>query len=107
MTLWLTQTVYINIRLGNYFPLWSWIPLQFLLLLGPLLFFYVRSILWPERKFTHKDLLHFSPVLLELALHVLAVVQGAHTGAATYDTPAYKQWRPVLPLLAFVSVAVY
>jgi putative ABC transport system permease protein len=107
MTLWLTQTVCINIRLGNYFPLWSWIPLQFLLLLGPLLFFYVRSILWPERKFTHKDLLHFSPVLLELALHVLAVVQGAHTGAATYDTPAYKQWRPVLPLLAFVSVAVY
>jgi putative ABC transport system permease protein len=107
MALWLTKAVCINIWLGNYFPLWSWMPLQFLLSLGPLLFFYVRSIVRAEQKFTHKDLLHFSPVLLELGLHVPAVVQSAHTGAATYDTPAYKQWQPVLQLLAFISVAVY
>ena len=105
--LWLTKTVCINIRLGNYFPLWSWIPLQFLLSIGPLLFFYVRSIVRPEQKFIHKDLLHFSPVLLELGLHVLAVVQCAHIGATTYDSPSYKQWQPLLQLLAFISVAVY
>lgn len=105
--LWLTRTLGIHIRLGNYFPLWSWIPLQFLLSLGPLLFFYVRSIVRPEEKFTGKDLLHVSPVLLELGLHVLAVVQSADTGKATYDTPAYKQWQPVLQLLALISVAVY
>ncbi len=107
LSLWLTRMVCIDIRLGNYFPLWSWMPLQFLLSLGPLLFFYVRSIVRPEQKFTRKDLLHFSPVLLELGLHVLTVVQGAHTGGATYDTPAYKSGQPVLQLLAFISIAVY
>ncbi|TWI95057.1 AraC-like DNA-binding protein [Mucilaginibacter frigoritolerans] len=107
MTLWLTKTVCISIRLGNYFPLWSWMPLQFLLSLGPLLFFYVHSIVRPEQKFTRKDLLHFSPVLLELGLHVLTVVQSVHTSTATYNTLAYKQWQPVLQLLAFISVAAY
>ncbi len=107
MALCLTRIVCINIRLENYFPLWSWIPLQFLLSFGPLLFFYVRSIVQPERKFTRKDLLHFSPVLLELGMHVITIIQSVHTGAATYDTPAYKQWQPVLQLLAFISIAIY
>jgi len=107
LALWLMRIEFIDIRLGNYFPLWSWMPLPLLLSLGPLLFFYVRSIVRPEQKFTRNDLPHFSPCLLELGLHVLAVVQSAHTGAATYDTPAYKQWQPALQLLAFISVAVF
>lgn len=107
MVLWLLNTVFNDIQLGNYFPRWSWLPLQFSLTLGPLVFFYVRSIARPEEKFTARDFLHFSPLLLEQGMHLLAVIQSAYTGAATYNTPAYKQWHPVLQSLAFISIAVY
>ena len=107
MALSLIRMVCIDIQLGNYFPRWDWVPLQFLLATGPLLFFYLRSIARPEKKFTRKDLLHFSPLLLEMAVHVLIVIQSSATGAAVYHMPAYKQWQPVLQLLAVISVAVY
>lgn len=107
MILWLIRTVCIDTRLETYFARWSWLPLQFSLTLGPLVFFYVRSIARPEQKFTAKDLSHFSPLLLEQGIHLLTVIQSAYTGTATYNTPTYKQWHPVLELLAFVSVAIY
>jgi putative ABC transport system permease protein len=56
VALWLIRTVCIDIQLGNYFPRWSWVTLQFLLSIGPLLFFYVRSITRPDQKFIRKDL---------------------------------------------------
>jgi putative ABC transport system permease protein len=107
MVLWLLRAVCIDIQLENYFKRWSWFPFQFLLTLGPLVFFYVRSIVRPEEKVTAKDLLHFSPLLLEQGIHLLTIIQSEHTGAATYNTSVYKQWHPVLQLLAFISIAVY
>jgi putative ABC transport system permease protein len=107
MALLLTRQVCIDIQLGNYFPRWDWVPLQFLLAIGPLLFFYVRSFARPEKKFIRQDLLHFSPLLLELGVHLMAIIQNTHTGAAIYEMPAYKQWEPVLQLLAFISIAIY
>ena len=32
--------------------------------LGPFLYFYVRQLIWPDRAFRRKDLLHFCPLLL-------------------------------------------
>jgi AraC-like DNA-binding protein len=107
MALWLARMFCIDIQLTNYSPLWSWVPLHFLLSVGPLLFFYVRSIVRPEQKFIRKDLLHVSPILLELGLHGLTVFQSAHTGSDTYNTPAYKQWQPILQLLTLISIAAY
>ncbi|WCT13431.1 ABC transporter permease [Mucilaginibacter jinjuensis] len=107
MVLWLIKTACIHIRLENYFPLWRWVPLQFLLALGPLMFFYVHSIIRPEQKFIRKDLLNFVPVLLELSVHVITVIQSTRMGVATYNTPAYQQWQPILQLLTLASIAIY
>ncbi|WP_121808119.1 ABC transporter permease [Mucilaginibacter kameinonensis] len=107
MMLWLLRNFCIDIQLSRNFPRWSWVPLQFLLTLGPLVFFYVRGIVKPEEKFTGKDLAHFSPLLLEQGMHVLAVLQSMHTGLATYDTPVYKHLQSVLQLLAFISITTY
>jgi putative ABC transport system permease protein len=93
--------------LGNYFQRWEWVPLQFLLAIGPLLYFYVRSIARPEQKFIRKDLLNLSPLLLELGMHVMAVIQSKHIGVTLYETPAYKQWQPVVQLMVFISVGFY
>ena len=36
----------------------------FLPALGPLLYFYVRQLTWPDRRFRWKDMLHFCPLLV-------------------------------------------
>jgi len=105
--LWTARLVAIDIQLDAYVPFWDRIPLQFSLALGPFIYFYVLKITRPEYKFRCRDLLHFSPVLLELGAQALAVGESIKTGAATYDTHASQQLKPVLQLLAFVSVAIY
>lgn len=97
----------IDMRLADFFPNWSRLPLQFLLALGPLIYFYVRKKATPGNKFRWNDLLHFSPLLLQLGALVLEIRESASTGAATYDTVIFHQLNPALQLLAFISVIVY
>jgi putative ABC transport system permease protein len=97
----------INVQLETYFPHWGWLPLQFSLALGPLLFFYVLKITRPDYKFQRRYLLHFSPLLLQVIAWVLEVSDSVKTGVATYNTAAFHQLNPVLQLAAFISVSTY
>jgi len=97
----------IDVRLDTSFPHWSWLPLQFSLAIGPLIFFYVRKITRPEYKFRWEDLRHFSPLLLELGARAWEIKDNIKTGAATYDTLIFKMLNPVLQLLAVISVIIY
>lgn len=107
IVLWIARILGIDIGLSTYITNWSRLPLQFSLALGPLIFFYVLKITRPEYKFRSKDLLHFSPLLVELGAQALEVRDSINTGTATYETPAFQQLNPVLQLLAFVSVTIY
>jgi putative ABC transport system permease protein len=107
IVLWTARILGIDIGLSAYVPHWDWLPLQFSLALGPLIYFYVLKLTRPEYKFRSKDLLHFSPLLLELGALVLQVKESIRTGAATYDTLIFRQLNPVLQLLGFVSVGGY
>ena len=107
IVLWMAWILGVDIRLTTYFPHWSWLPLQFSLALGPLIFFYVLKITRPEYKFRVRDLIHFSPLLLQQGALVLEVRESIRTGAATYDTLMFQQLNPVLQLLVFISVSVY
>ncbi|MCO5946732.1 ABC transporter permease [Mucilaginibacter flavidus] len=97
----------VDIRLGTYFPHWSWLPLQFSLTLGPLIYFYVLKTTRPEYKIRWKDLLHFSPLLLQQAVLGLEIKESIKTGAATYNTLTFQQMSLVLHLAAFISVSTY
>lgn len=107
VVLWITRILAIDIRLADYVPFWSRLPLQFSLAFGPLIFFYVLKITQPDYKFRRKDLLHFSPLLLELSAYLLQTLESIKTGASTYDTLTFQQLNPVLQLLAFISVIIY
>ena len=96
-----------DIRLNNYFPRWSWLPLQFSLATGPLVYFYMLKITRPEYKLGWKDLLHFSPLFLQQCILVLEIKESIRTGAATYDTLIFQHLNPVLQILAFISVITY
>ncbi len=107
MILWMARVLAIDIRLETYLPHWDWLPMQFLLGLGPLLYFYVLKITRPRYKFRWQDLLHFSPLLLEPAALILETREGARTGAASYVTQTYQQLNPLLQLLIFISIITY
>jgi putative ABC transport system permease protein len=107
IVLWMVWVLGIDVRLVTRFPHWSWLPLQFSLALGPLIYFYVLKITRPEYKLRWKDLLHFSPLMLQQGILVLEIRESIRTGAATYDTLTFQQMSPVLQLLAFISVITY
>ncbi|MGN6638958.1 MAG: ABC transporter permease [Mucilaginibacter sp.] len=105
--LWIGRILAINIRLSDYIPFWSQVPMQFSLALGPLLFFYVLKLTRPGYQFRRKDLLHFSPLLLELYAQVLEIAESIKTGIPTYDTLIFQRLNSALQLLAFISVVIY
>ncbi len=65
MILWMMRVLAIDVHLQYYNPHWDWLPMQFLMAIGPLIYFYVLKITTPEHKFRWKDMLHFSPLLFE------------------------------------------
>src|ERR1700753_2693270 len=84
MILWMMRILAIDIRLETYLPHWDRLPMQFLLALGPFIYFYVLKITRPKYKFRWKDLLHFSPLLLEQLVLVLEIRESIKTGVPTY-----------------------
>lgn len=107
MVLWMTRVLAIDLRLAIYQPGWDRLPTQFLLALGPLIYFYVLKKTQPGYKLRRKDLLHFGPLLLEQAALVVEIIEGGRTGAATYTTSAFQWLNPVLQLLIFISIIIY
>ncbi|MBS1504278.1 MAG: AraC family transcriptional regulator, partial [Bacteroidetes bacterium] len=92
MILWMMRVLAIDIRLETYLPAWNRVPMEFLLALGPLIYFYVLKITHPHYRLRWKDLLHFSPLLLEQVVFVSTVRQ---------------QLTPVLHMLIFISIISY
>jgi ABC-type antimicrobial peptide transport system permease subunit/AraC-like DNA-binding protein len=90
VALWIARLLAIDIGLSAYAPSWSLLPLQYSLALGPLIYFYVLEITRPGYQFRRNDLLHFSPLILELSIQLME-----------------KQLSPFVHLLAFISVAFY
>jgi putative ABC transport system permease protein len=107
MILWMIRILAIDLRLETYLPRWDWLPMQYLLALGPLIYFYVLKITCPQYKFSWMRLLHFSPVLMELVVLALEIRVSAKTGATTYASHTFQQLNPVLQLLIFISIITY
>ncbi|MBS1530585.1 MAG: hypothetical protein JSU01_09775, partial [Bacteroidetes bacterium] len=107
MIFWMTRVLAIDICLQTYLPGWDRLPTQFLLALGPLIYFYVLKITRPEYKFRRKDLWHFSPLLLEQTALVLEIRESFRTGLPTYGTPLFHSLNPLLQLLIFISFMLY
>jgi putative ABC transport system permease protein len=95
--LWIARIVAIDSNLSYYISLWRWLPLQYSLALGPLIYFYVRKVIYPEKKIKRWDLLHFIPLLLEISFYLLQ----------TLETVKANVTNQGLHLLAFISVVVY
>ncbi len=107
MILWMARLLAIDIKLETYLPNWDWVPLQFLLALGPLMYFYVLKITRPQFKLRGKSLMHLSPLLLEQVVLALEIRESNRTGAVTWATHTFQHLNPVLQLLIFISNITY
>ena len=107
VVLWVIWLLGIHAGLTNYFPRWKWLPLQYLPVLGPLIYFYVLRMIWPEYKMRPGDLLHFSPLFLQLSLTIIEVSESTRSERAAYDTGMFQQLNLPLQLLIFISISSY
>jgi putative ABC transport system permease protein len=80
----------IDIRLSAHISYRKWIPLQFSMGFGPLIFFYVLKITRPKYKFKPKGLLHLIPLAAELGIQLV-----------------FPGLYPLWQFAAFVSLIVY
>jgi AraC-like DNA-binding protein len=107
IVLWMSWVLSIDIQLGKYFPYWSWLPWQFSLSIGPLIYWYVRKLVNPGRKFKPVDWLHFNPLLIEQGVLVIEILESRKIGGSTYDSAAFAILNPIVQALALVSVLTY
>jgi ABC-type antimicrobial peptide transport system permease subunit/AraC-like DNA-binding protein len=69
--LWMILILGIDIGPDNYFIHWSRLPLLYMLVAGPFIYFYVLKLTCQEYKIGHRYLLHFSPLVLALSAQIL------------------------------------
>ncbi|WP_259070869.1 helix-turn-helix domain-containing protein [Mucilaginibacter sp. X4EP1] len=104
---WLCWVLGVDTDFNRYAPLWSWVPLQYSLTLGPLIWLYVQLLTSTRPVFHKKYWWHFSPFLIEQGVFVAELMQAYHKRIATYDTALFWQLNPVLQLLGLISVLTY
>lgn len=86
-----------------------YVPMQLLYFIGPVIFFYVQSLLNPSFKFCKKNWLHLLPGILYLLFCVVMVVTDKlilkrYYFLATGQDPEFDAWYQYT---GFVSMAIY
>lgn len=92
----------IDLNLPDIYHQIFWIPYSFLLAIGPLLFFYTLSLSDPGFRFDKKVVVHFIPVVLELAVQVYFIRKGISVNKVYYILPGFLVFR----IFEFGAVAI-
>jgi|GEM_PF-3279298 len=104
---WNSWVLSLDFSIFNYFPKFYCIPLNFSLALGPLIYLYTQQMTHVEKKFKRRELWHFLPLVIELSVHVLIVVQALNLGVLATDTPLFFTLIPWVQFAAICSILYY
>ncbi len=107
IVLWNIWILSIDFQVSNFIPLFYLIPLNYSLALGPLLYFYVKKITNANYRISNKDLLHFSPLIIELVAHSIICNEALINNTIALETSIYYQLMPILQFMAIISVISY
>ncbi len=107
IALWLVWALAIDIDLNRYLARWSWVPLQYSLTIGPLLYNYVRKLTQPLSRFRPRDWLYFLPFFVEQGVHLSQVLESYQRHITTYNTTVFVTFNPILQVASIGSVLVY
>lgn len=107
IVLWNLWILSIDFQITRYLPNFYLIPLNYSLALGPLLYFYVKTLTNFDYHITKKEYLHFLPLVLELIIHLIICRDAISNNRTTIETDTYLQWMPILQFLAILSIITY
>lgn len=105
--MWVAQSVVADHKLFYSNPLWGLLPLRCSLALGPMLYFYIRKVIYPERNLKRQDLLHFIPLLPELSFYLLQAQETLKIESVKHNLHLFQLLTSGLYVLAFISVVTY
>jgi AraC-like DNA-binding protein len=107
IVLWNIWVLSHDLDFFRYAPRFFLVPLNFSLALGPLLYFYTKSISDISFTFSKKNWFHFIPVLFELLVHVIISFEALDRSILATSTSAFFNLIPLIQLLAICSVILY
>lgn len=82
-------------------------PYSFLLGIGPLIFFYTKSLIEPDFCFNSKDFIHFIPLLLEVMVQIIQIIYSSYNGVLYYNVPTDSIFTIAIYLLSILSILYY
>ncbi|MEX0316274.1 MAG: helix-turn-helix domain-containing protein [Allomuricauda sp.] len=103
----LVYLMLLDTNLDNLFPFSLWIPYSYLTLIGPLIFLYTKTLTNINFKISDLHFRHFIPVIIEIGLQIIMIVQGILNESSFYNGPFYFYIMPLVYLCAIVSIFYY
>lgn len=103
----LTYLMVLDTNLDNLFPFLLWIPYSFLTTIGPLILFYTKALTDLDISILKINGKHFIPVVVEVGLQVVMIVQSIQSRELFYNTPLYFYVTPLIYLWAAGSIFYY
>ncbi len=97
----------LDTNLDNLFPFLLWIPYSFLAAIGPLILFYTIALTDLDFSISKINVKHFIPVVVEVGLQVIMIVQSILTNTLFYNTPLYFYVTPLLYIWTAGSIFYY
>jgi AraC-like DNA-binding protein len=97
----------IDLNLADILKQVFWFPYSYLLALGPLLYFYSRSLSQPDFRIGSKELFHFLPVTTEALMQLIFIIVGVRNNVVHYVVPGFLFFRFVELTSAAVSILMY
>ncbi|SEL43743.1 transcriptional regulator, AraC family [Aquimarina amphilecti] len=107
IVLWNIWILSLDFQITNYIPYFYLIPLNYSLALGPLLYLYVKKTTNFSYHISKKDILHFLPLVIELAVHLMISRDALANNIIGVETNTYLQLMPVIQFFAIVSIITY
>jgi AraC-like DNA-binding protein len=103
----LTYLMVLDTNLDNLFPFFLWLPYSFLTAIGPLIYFYTKALTDIDFNFSKADVKHFIPVLVEVGLQGMMILQSILDDEQLYNTPLYFYVTPMTHLWTAGSIYYY
>jgi AraC-like DNA-binding protein len=97
----------IDVNLDTIFPWTISFPYSYILAVGPLIYFYTKSVTNIHFKLTADLYMHFIPVIFEVICEVTSIVLAKQQDVLIFKTSFFFFYKPVEQVLGTVSIYLY
>jgi AraC-like DNA-binding protein len=97
----------LDTNLDNLFPFLLWIPYSFLTAIGPLILSYTKALTDIDFSVSKLNVKHFIPILVEIGVQGIMIVQSILDNELFYNTPLYFYVTPLLYIWTACSILYY